>query len=145
MLPWKLFGLTPRDASGELLRVVNRQQGGTTGGASEGGLSYTVPAEKYLIITGWGATGAGFAAGTPIGAMLRISYAGLEVFRMAQRMVAVQNPSGTFVGYAGMQSWVVARPLSEIVVAVQFNTVADHSLTASLTGVLIPKGDMSEN
>lgn len=148
MLPWALFGLTPRDMSGTLLRQFNRQSTITTVGLVHTH-TFNIPPDNALVLLQWAVLALGGGAQQP-------TYAELDLFLPTANTAngfltaafpgSLGNPIAT--GIIGSISTpcqgAIVAPGGKLECNVNFSGggVANTS-SASILGVLIPRGDMA--
>ncbi len=142
MLPWKFFGLTPRDMSGELIRTWNKvQQVGVLAGAQPS-FSWIVPADRAAVVTGFSCqlvTGGDQPEGVEMfldvpGTIVQLLYLNAPMLRMV-------TTSSTH-GLATAACYFIAGPGQRITLTArtQLNASVQDALFG-LAAFLIPRGD----
>lgn len=148
MLPWQLFGLTPRDASGTLIRLWNRYQ---TVSATSANLTvgFNVPADQAALLLHWSISCVAGAGAQPLIAELDVQAnqtAAVSFFDTSPFPTGVALTAGTAInGLIGRQlNGIIAGPGSLITINASFTSgVPVNTMTASLGAFLIPRGDMA--
>jgi len=146
MLPWKLFGLTPRDQSGVLIRAWNQQKTNSLAALS---ITHTfnVPADQALILLNWSVVALGIGTQQPTTTELdffETQSNAAKGFLAAVFPVSLNNASGTGIyGYINQPvNGVLVGPGSKIECNTAFSqAIFPNTCSVSICGVLIPRGD----
>lgn len=148
MYPWKYHELTPRDFSGELLRVYSRSVADLTNPvATSINQAFTVPAEKFLILNGWAIDAVGSAVNFLAGACF-VQLGSDTIWRRYVNGTGAAAISGFTAGTRGSvgdNTTVICPPLSVINLTAFFAgaVAGGQSSFYSISGMLIPRGQMS--
>lgn len=143
MLPWFLFGLTPRDRSGPQLRVFNQWFQDVVLVASSTH-DFPIDSEHALILTGWSVDMTTSTAGTTaVSASMRViaqpggqATCNITTTIFDQALAGVLRDGGDF-----KQMFVLCPPGSIVRSIAQWNQAGTNTVQHSITGVLIPKGN----
>lgn len=145
MIPWNIYQLTPRDRVGSLLRLYNRRQQGP-GGAALAVHTYTVPDEKYLLMSS-------FAAHALSGGIILVTSQTLTVSRATTEQLFEHTFYDFVSGGAGAPKVsnhltgapiMVVPPEAVITVTTAWSGVnAANDAISSINGILIPKGEIA--
>jgi len=143
MIPFRWWGLTPRDMSGKLIRHWD-QAATVSGAATTLQTAWTVPIENAVIISAWGVDARAGAAQTPTFGYLTLTKpAGVAVtFPMnLNRVAGLSTP--LVLGDTMTGTW-LAGPGDEIKLSATFNAggVANLALFA-LEAMMVPRGEVA--
>jgi len=142
MLPWSLYGLTPRDLSGELLRTWNHIVDAQTLAGSSPGAAFTVPADRVAIITQISSKIL-LAGDQPISLDVVVNEPGLAGNSLALSFPYIRSTTGTHQNFiAGGFVYFIAGPNTSIDFQLVTSTVLGVQIANfSFAGFLIPRGD----
>lgn len=143
MLPWWMFGLTPRDRSGPQLRVFNQWFQDVVLVASSTH-DFPVDSEHALILTGWSLDMFTSTAGvTAVTGSLRViaqpggqATCNITMSIFDQLLTGTNRDGGDF-----KQMFVLCPPGSLIRSVAQWSAAGTNTVQHSIVGVLIPKGN----
>lgn len=140
MIPWALYNLTPRDQGSPLIRVFHERKT-VTATATGSTLQFDIPAEHVLLLTSF-CTSCEATAGVASRVVTwaynnsqaavhweHIHYATATINRLSGQLAA--SPIVTL----GVDDTIYARG--------EFTSSVLHNVTASIAGILIPKGTIA--
>lgn len=143
MLPWQYFGLTPRDLTGELIRVWNQARTDNVLAGSSPVAQIDVPSERAALITHVSCT-ANLAGDQPIRFVMLIQDLNVPaqtLFTMFLPLVR-STTLGLNIFTASTDCFVMAGPSQRIFLQIETNTQLGVQLgDFGMAGFLLPRGD----
>jgi len=142
MLPWALFGLTPRDMSGELLRAWNFYTTISTAIGLSPAASRQVPADRAAIITGVSCsllTGGDIADNFNV----TVNEPGIAGLSLSLALKFDRSPGSAATRWSAYAPcYFVAGPNCDIgLAAVTLTNASIQDAVFGMSGFLIPRGD----
>lgn len=146
MIPWQLFDLNPRDATGVLLRAFNGQQSLTSAAASHLVSMLVVPQDNALLIASFSVFADGGAGQVANRANLSVRDIPGSHVQVSLEFGFPVNSSGSIEPFVFTNSGaplLIAGPNTNVVAVCEYNAGANPNSTVfNLTGILIPRGTM---
>lgn len=148
MIPWKLFGLTPRDMSGTLLRVWN-QAAVQLQAIAQLQQKYTVPDDQAALLLNWSMLAVAGVLQQPIYAYIAASPKGTANnfwFTSSNFPQGLGNTgtSGQTSAFSLPLNGVLIPPGSDITIVTSFSGGANaNQVNIGLGAILIPRGDVA--
>ena len=146
MIPWGLYNLTPRDASGVLLRVFSRRFtiNGTFATVTQG---VPVPNEQYLLVHSIGYK-LSSSLSTAIGLdVWESDAAGGNTQAFLSDFIGFVNGGGNTAGGNTLSGspLLIVGPSRVLQLQARFSSAAAQQVDIGVHGLLIPKGTMAFN